>query len=84
MRAVALSCQPRRWSSEGCRYPIVTPPLRIPFLTSSGLGTNAPFTGVHDDLHARALVLENGEHAVAVLAVDSIGRLGLGWFAVRS
>jgi hypothetical protein len=52
---------------------VVTPPLSVPYLTSSGNGTNAPFTGVHDDLHARALVLDDGRQALAVLAVDAIG-----------
>ncbi len=60
----------------------VTPPLWVPFLTSSGKGTHAPFQGVHDDLFARALVLDDGRDAIAVLAVDSIGYdnaiLGLG------
>lgn len=51
----------------------VTPPLWVPYLTSSGAGTNAPFMGVHDDLYARAVVFDNGRKAVAVLAVDSIG-----------
>ena len=51
----------------------VTPPLWVPYLTSSGAGANAPFTAVHDDLYARALVFDNGRNAIAVLAVDSIG-----------
>lgn len=51
----------------------VTPPLFVPYLTSSGNGTNAPFTRVHDDLYARAIVFDDGKGAVAVLAVDSIG-----------
>ncbi|MBM3859355.1 MAG: hypothetical protein FJ395_06860 [Verrucomicrobia bacterium] len=51
----------------------VTPPLWVPYLTSSGRGTHAPFQGVHDDIFARALVLDDGRDAMAVLAVDSIG-----------
>ncbi|HUY88484.1 MAG TPA: hypothetical protein VMV10_07105 [Pirellulales bacterium] len=51
----------------------VTPPIWVPYLTSSGNGTSGPFTGVHDDLHARAIVYDNGREAVAVLAVDSLG-----------
>lgn len=51
----------------------VTPPVWVPYLTSSGNGTNAPFAGVHDDLYARAVVYECGGAAVAVLAVDSLG-----------
>lgn len=60
----------------------VTPPLWVPYLTSSGNGTGAPFTGVHDDLYARAVVSDDGRQAMALLAVDSIGYdnaiLGLG------
>jgi hypothetical protein len=51
----------------------VTPPLQVPFLTSSGNATNAPFQAVNDDLFARALVLDDGSRAIAVLAVDAIG-----------
>ncbi|MCX6907480.1 MAG: hypothetical protein NTY01_05500, partial [Verrucomicrobia bacterium] len=51
----------------------ITPPLWVPYLTSSGSGTHAPFQGVHDDLFARALVLDDERNAIAVLAVDSIG-----------
>jgi hypothetical protein len=51
----------------------ITPPLEIPFLTSSGAGTNAAFKAVHDDLFARALVLDDRRQALALLAVDSIG-----------
>jgi hypothetical protein len=51
----------------------ITPPLAIPYLTSARNGTNAPFQGVHDHLFARALVLDNGHTALAVLAVDAIG-----------
>jgi neutral ceramidase len=51
----------------------VTPPLSVPYLTSSGNGTNAPFQGFHDDLFARALVLDDGHQPLAVLSVDAIG-----------
>lgn len=51
----------------------VTPPERVPYLTSSGNGTCAPFEGVHDDLFARAMVFDDGDAAIAVLAVDAIG-----------
>ncbi|MDA0745835.1 MAG: neutral/alkaline non-lysosomal ceramidase N-terminal domain-containing protein [bacterium] len=60
----------------------ITPPTWVPYLTSSGNGTCAPFEGVHDSLYARVLVLDDGQQAIAVLAVDSIGYdnavLGLG------
>jgi len=51
----------------------VTPPLSVPYLTSSGNGTNAPFQGLHDDLFARALVLDDGRRQIALLSVDAIG-----------
>ena len=51
----------------------VTPPLWVPYLTSSGNGTHAAFTGKHDDLFARALVISDGVSSVAMLTVDSIG-----------
>jgi hypothetical protein len=54
------------------RVPI-TPPLSVPYLTSSANGTCAPFTGVHDPLYARALVFDDGRSQMAVLAVDAIG-----------
>src|SRR5436190_4151780 len=52
---------------------VVTPPLWVPYLTSSGNGTGAPLQGVHDDLYARALVVSVGRRKIAVLAVDSLG-----------
>lgn len=51
----------------------ITPPLFVPYLTSSANGTNAPFQGVHDNLFARALVLDDGRQSLAVLSADSIG-----------
>ncbi len=51
----------------------ITPPLSIPYLTSSGNGTSAPFQGAHCDLFAKALVLDDGKNSIALLAVDSIG-----------
>lgn len=59
--------------SAGAAKTKVTPPKEIPQLTSSGAGTAAPFEGVHDDLFARALVLDDGKQSIAILAVDSIG-----------
>lgn len=51
----------------------VTPPAWVPYLTSSGNGTCEPFDGVHDDLYARALVLDDGRRSIAVLSVDAVG-----------
>src|SRR5438067_2231879 len=72
--AIAMSAEPVSSSLKaGAAKRRVTPPEWVPYLTSSGNATIAPFKGVHDDLHARALVLDNGQQALAVLAVDSIG-----------
>jgi hypothetical protein len=46
----------------------ITPPLGAPTL-----GTIQRSTGVHDDLHARALVLNDGKQPVAILSLDLIG-----------
>ncbi|NLC59301.1 MAG: hypothetical protein GX774_20880 [Armatimonadetes bacterium] len=49
----------------------ITPPLCIPYLSFSPRQT--PFAGVHDPLHARALVLTEGEVSLAMLAVEALG-----------
>lgn len=49
----------------------ITPPLSIPHL--SYVPRQGKFTGVHDPLYARAIVWENGETRLAVIAADSIG-----------
>ena len=48
----------------------ITPPLGAPIV-----GGWAPFpaTYVHDDLHARALVLDDGTSRIAIVVVDSLG-----------
>lgn len=57
----------------GASKRLVTPPLSVPYLTSSSNGTGAPFQGLHDDLFARALVLDDGQQQLAMLSVDAIG-----------
>lgn len=52
----------------GVAEAIVTPPVGIPIL-----GPEAPSTGVHDDLFARVLVLDDGEQRVALVCLDLIG-----------
>jgi len=47
---------------------VITPPLGAPTL-----GTIQRSTGVHDDLYARALVLNDGKQRVAILSLDLIG-----------
>ena len=71
LRAHAASGARRLLVGVGKRR--VTPPLTVPYLTSSGNGTNAAFKSVHDQLFARALVLDDGVEKAAVLVVDSIG-----------
>ena len=39
----------------------------------AGFGNNRPATGKHDDLWARAIVLEYGETKIAIVAIDVIG-----------
>jgi hypothetical protein len=47
---------------------VITPPVGAPTL-----GTIQRSTGVHDDLCARALVLNDGKQRVAILSLDLIG-----------
>jgi neutral ceramidase len=49
----------------------ITPPLTIPYL--GYVPRHACFEGVHDPLFARALVVDDGERRVALVAADSIG-----------
>src|SRR5437879_6167656 len=39
----------------------------------AGFGNNRPATGKHDDLWARAIVLEYGDIKLAIVAIDLIG-----------
>jgi hypothetical protein len=39
----------------------------------AGFGNSRPMNGVHDDIWARAVVMEQGEQRIAVVVVDSIG-----------
>ncbi|MFH1572256.1 MAG: neutral/alkaline non-lysosomal ceramidase N-terminal domain-containing protein [Gemmatimonadota bacterium] len=49
----------------------ITPPLTIPYLGYAP--RQARFEGVHDRLSARALVLDDGEHRIALVTADAIG-----------
>lgn len=49
----------------------ITPPLGV-WMCGYGLRSTG-CVGVHDELYARALVLDNGHKAVAILAMDLIG-----------
>jgi len=50
----------------------ITPPLGIPHLGFHPR-RQGEFTGVHDPLYARALVLSQGRRHLAILSVDAIG-----------
>jgi hypothetical protein len=52
----------------GAAEVVITPPVGTPTL-----GTIQRSTGVHDDLYARALVLNDGKQRVAILSLDLIG-----------
>ncbi|MFC1526262.1 neutral/alkaline non-lysosomal ceramidase N-terminal domain-containing protein [Candidatus Latescibacterota bacterium] len=62
-------------SPSGCRAGTakaeITPPLTIPYL--GFVPRQAPFEGIHDALHARALVADDGDRQVAVVTADAIG-----------
>src|SRR4051794_5641416 len=51
----------------------ITPPLDVGLLTSSVRGEWKPFQTARTPLKARALVLEFGEHRVALLSLDLLG-----------
>jgi neutral ceramidase len=48
----------------------ITPPLGSPIV---GGWTSPPATNVHDELHARALVLDDGSTRIAFVICDSVG-----------
>lgn len=48
----------------------ITPPLGEPIV---GNWTPVPATHVHDELHARSLVLDDGETRVAIVVADNVG-----------
>jgi len=54
----------------GAASAIVNPPIGSYI---AGDKRNRRFTGVHDDLHAKALVLHNGTESLAFLSVDCLG-----------
>ncbi len=49
----------------------ITPPLAAGYLAFHP--RQMPFEGIHDRLHARALVADDGEHTVAVVSADALG-----------
>jgi len=49
----------------------ITPPLSIPYL--GYVPRQARFSGIHDPLFARAIVLDNGDTRLAIISADSLG-----------
>lgn len=48
----------------------ITPPIGLPIV---GGFTPAPSSHIHDELHARCVVLDNGEKRVAIVVLDLLG-----------
>src|ERR1041384_906446 len=65
--AVVASGQPLR---VGTAEVVITPPTGIPM---AGYYSTRLSTGVHDDLHAKAIVLSSGGQQAAIVACDLIG-----------
>ncbi len=59
----------------GAAVRVFTPPIGpdAPPVRIAGFGQGRDATGVHDDLTARALVIETGDATVALVALDLIG-----------
>jgi hypothetical protein len=58
----------------GAARRVITPDLKTgPVPRMAGFGQGRDATGVHDDLFARALVLEAGDASIALVALDLIG-----------
>ncbi len=49
----------------------ITPPFSIPYL--GYVPRQARFSGIHDPLFARAIVLDNGDKKLAIISADSLG-----------
>jgi neutral ceramidase len=50
---------------------VITPPLGLPM--AGFAARQGGSTGIHDDIMAKALVLDNGYHRVAIITLDIIG-----------
>ncbi len=60
----------------GCGRREITPPLDVGILMSSGRGEWAPFEGVRLPLYVRAVVVDNGQTRVGLVALDLLGLAG--------
>lgn len=59
----------------GVAVEVITPEIApgLPPVAVAGFGKGRDATGVHDDIYARALVLQAGDTSVALVALDLIG-----------
>jgi len=72
MAAAGLRAQPAgaRVFRAGAATTNITPPLGSPIV---GGWNSPPATNVHDELHSRALVLDDGATRLAIVLCDSVG-----------
>lgn len=56
----------------GYAQDVITPSLDRPVYLA-GFGNNRRATTIHDDLYVRSLVIQDGENAIALVAIDLIG-----------
>ncbi len=68
----AASSDSTRFFQVGTARARITPAAGMPYL-GYGWDRQDPFLGVHDELWAKALVIDDGEQAVALVACDMIG-----------
>lgn len=59
--------------SVGAARVDITPPFTVPYLGYVQGGRHRFFTGVHDPLYARAVVVGEGRERVALVSADAIG-----------
>lgn len=79
------SCQPVEAPSEnnllaGAASAAVSPPAGTYI---AGDKQNRTFTGVHDDLYAKAVVIDDGQNAMAILTIDCIGLMHTDLLSIR-
>src|SRR5690348_8008737 len=65
--AVTMAAQGLR---VGAAEVVISPPVGTPM---AGYYATRLTTGVHDDLHAKAIVIASGEERVALVACDLVG-----------
>lgn len=68
----ALYAQQNNGLLAGASAGVVTPPMGAYI---AGDKQNRKFAGVHDDIFAKAVVINNGDNTIALLTVDCIGLL---------